>query len=106
MRMRFCALLLVSILCLPGGSVQGHPLLGDPVYGRTGGAIAKAPSMVQKALADLGRQALHATELGFQHPVSGKDFHFTSAPPDDMQRLLDALRAMAKGESPAAMAFD
>ncbi|MEE9194472.1 MAG: RluA family pseudouridine synthase, partial [Alphaproteobacteria bacterium] len=46
---------------------------------------------------DLGRQALHAAELSFQHPVTRHDFHFTSAPPDDMQRLLDSLRRLSTG---------
>lgn len=75
----------------------GHPVLADGTYGRTGGAMAKAPPMVRQALDDLGRQALHAAELGFQHPVTRHDFHFTSAPPDDMQRLLDSLRRLSKG---------
>jgi 23S rRNA pseudouridine1911/1915/1917 synthase len=75
----------------------GHPLLADCTYGRAGGAMAKAPPTVRQALEDLRRQALHATDLGFQHPVTKEDFHFTSAPPNDMQRLLDSLRMMSKG---------
>ena len=64
------------------GSI-GHPLLGDPVYGRS-------PSRLRPILASLGfsRQALHAAELGFIHPVSGEKLHFTSDLPADMQQLL------------------
>jgi 23S rRNA pseudouridine1911/1915/1917 synthase len=45
------------------------------------------------ALKDLGRQALHAWKLGFQHPVSGEMMSFASELPEDMAKLLDALRA-------------
>ncbi|WP_375392344.1 RluA family pseudouridine synthase [uncultured Sphingomonas sp.] len=63
----------------------GHPLLGDPVYGRPGGHKA--------LLARLGfrRQALHAARLGFVHPVAGKPMSFDSAMPADMAELLTAL---------------
>ena len=64
----------------------GHPLLGDPVYGRSGKTHAKL-------LKELGfdRQALHAAELGFTHPVTGRRLSFSSAMPPDMQELLAAL---------------
>ena len=47
----------------------GHPLLGDPVYGRTQAAL-------RPVLAELGfaRQALHAATLGFVHPVTQENF--------------------------------
>jgi 23S rRNA pseudouridine1911/1915/1917 synthase len=64
----------------------GHPLLGDPVYGRAGKTHAKL-------LNELGfhRQALHAAELGFTHPVTSSRLSFASAVPPDMQELLAAL---------------
>jgi 23S rRNA pseudouridine1911/1915/1917 synthase len=64
----------------------GHPLLGDPVYGRAGKAH-------RKLLTDLGfqRQALHAAELGFTHPVTNSRLSFASPLPPDMQELLSAL---------------
>ncbi|MDF2638981.1 MAG: pseudouridine synthase [Novosphingobium lindaniclasticum] len=65
----------------------GHSLLGDPVYGRT-------PSAIRPILQRLGftRQALHAAELGFVHPVTGENVHFISPLPDDMRTLIDELR--------------
>jgi len=64
----------------------GHPLLGDPVYGRT-----RPPHReVLKAL-NFHRQALHAAELGFNHPVSKENLFFKSALPYDMQELFRAL---------------
>jgi 23S rRNA pseudouridine1911/1915/1917 synthase len=65
----------------------GHPLLGDPVYGR-----AKKPlSDVLKARG-FARQALHAAHLGFIHPVTGNVIALDSELPADMQELIDILR--------------
>src|SRR3954468_17289660 len=54
----------------------GHPLLGDPVYGRSG----KTHDKILKDL-HFHRQALHATELGFTHPVSKHRLSFLSPMP-------------------------
>ncbi|AMU88760.1 RluA family pseudouridine synthase [Sphingopyxis macrogoltabida] len=65
----------------------GHPLVGDPVYGR-----AKKPlSEVLKAR-NFARQALHAAHLGFIHPVTGNRIALDSEIPADMRELIDALR--------------
>jgi 23S rRNA pseudouridine1911/1915/1917 synthase len=64
----------------------GHPLLGDPVYGRSG----KAHSKILKEL-QFHRQALHAAELGFVHPVTKHRMSFSSPMPPDMQELFKAL---------------
>ena len=65
----------------------GHPLLGDPVYGRARGRHVAALKSVAFA-----RQALHAAHLGFIHPVSGNEMAFDSELPLDMQELLSQLR--------------
>jgi 23S rRNA pseudouridine1911/1915/1917 synthase len=64
----------------------GHPLLGDPAYGRT-------PKQLRPQLERLGfaRQALHAAELGFQHPLTGEMVQFRSDLPQDMAELIDEL---------------
>jgi 23S rRNA pseudouridine1911/1915/1917 synthase len=64
----------------------GHPLLGDPVYGRT--RIVHRELLNQL---DFKRQALHAVELGFRHPISKESLSFKSAIPSDMQELFRAL---------------
>jgi 23S rRNA pseudouridine1911/1915/1917 synthase len=64
----------------------GHPLLGDPVYGRSG----KTHGKLLKELS-FSRQALHAAELGFTHPVTKHRLSFSSPMPPDMQELFDAL---------------
>ncbi|WP_174284858.1 RluA family pseudouridine synthase [Sphingomonas bacterium] len=64
----------------------GHALLGDPVYGRGGGA--------KRALLErLGfrRQALHAARLGFIHPITQVAMAFESEMPADMQELFSQL---------------
>ena len=65
----------------------GHALLGDPTYGRT-------PTKLKPLLAgqNFYRQALHAAELGFVHPVTGEKLVFTSQTPADMQGLIDKMR--------------
>jgi 23S rRNA pseudouridine1911/1915/1917 synthase len=71
---------------------MGHPLLGDPVYGRT-------PAAIRPILARLGfrRQALHAARLGFQHPVTGRQHKFESALPVDMAALIIELGGNPEG---------
>lgn len=64
----------------------GHPLLGDPVYGRAG----KTHGNILKELG-FHRQALHAAELGFTHPVTKNRLSFSSPMPPDMQELKRAL---------------
>ena len=64
----------------------GHPLVGDPVYGR--GKSVHRDLLNQL---DFKRQALHAAHLGFVHPVTKGRLSFDSALPSDMQELFTAL---------------
>ena len=64
----------------------GHPLVGDPVYGRPGKSIGKLLKQLT-----FRRQALHAAELEFTHPVTKHRLSFSSAMPPDMQELFNAL---------------
>jgi 23S rRNA pseudouridine1911/1915/1917 synthase len=65
---------------------MGHPLIGDPVYGRAGKTHGKLLSELQ-----FHRQALHAAELGFTHPVTKNRLSFSSRMPPDMQELFNRL---------------
>jgi 23S rRNA pseudouridine1911/1915/1917 synthase len=64
----------------------GHPLLGDPVYGRTPKALRPLLDRLR-----FSRQALHAAELGFNHPVTGEQLRFSAEMPWDMAELIDEL---------------
>ncbi|MDM7946072.1 MAG: RluA family pseudouridine synthase [Oceanibaculum nanhaiense] len=74
----------------------GHPLVGDAPYG---GRRNRSPANkntgsndpVKAALSGFPRQALHARELGFQHPRTGKRILFQSALPADMAEILALL---------------
>jgi 23S rRNA pseudouridine1911/1915/1917 synthase len=71
-----------------------HPLMGDGVYGphfKTKASHLGPES--QAALADLGRQALHAYLLALEHPRTGAILEWISDLPSDLARLRDALRA-------------
>jgi len=57
----------------------GHPLVGDPMYGRSKGM-------------QMDGQALHAAVLGFVHPMTEKYLEFEAPLPVDMEHLLDRLR--------------
>lgn len=58
----------------------GHPLVGDPMYGRSGGIKMQG-------------QALHAASLGFTHPTTGERLEFSAPVPADMEELLTYLRS-------------
>jgi len=72
----------------------GHPLIADATYGagfKTKTALLSENA--RAAVATLGRQALHAATLGFEHPVTGEELTFESALPPDLEALRAALRA-------------
>lgn len=62
----------------------GHPLLGDPVYGRPDSRLRP---ILQRL--SFTRQALHAAQLGFLHPITGDRLHFISDMPPDMRELIE-----------------
>ena len=64
---------------------HGWPLLGDPLYGRTGKPLAAIA-------AQLGRQALHAALLELDHPTTAARLRFEAPLPDDLMRTLSRLR--------------
>ncbi len=74
----------------------GHPILGDETYAT--GFKTKASRLgtdARAALQTLGRQALHAYRLAFEHPVAGELLEFQSELPDDLRRLRAALASSA-----------
>lgn len=70
----------------------GHGLIGDPLYGGKRKLPKNAVSEAAfHALNSFPRQALHAAELGFIHPISGEKHQFSAVLPDDFLSLISAL---------------
>lgn len=63
----------------------GHPLLGDPLYGRLPKGIQKK---WPEAVFQFHRQALHAKKIQFIHPTTGETCAFEVDLPKDMRDLL------------------
>jgi 23S rRNA pseudouridine1911/1915/1917 synthase len=77
----------------------GHPLVGDSTYGRSRQpprAKTQAEEAAYGMAASFPRQALHAGVLGFFHPTKQTKLRFESAWPDDLARLVNALRSLDK----------
>jgi 23S rRNA pseudouridine1911/1915/1917 synthase len=74
---------------------RGHPVVGDSTYG--GGpkkALSLPPAdrkLAHRMVSELGRQALHASELSFRHPRTGATLVFRAPLPADFARALAAL---------------
>ena len=68
-------------------AASGHAIIGDPLYGR--GRRAGLTRTMEDGVVALGRQALHATRLDFDHPKDGKRHAFESELPTDIKLLLD-----------------
>ena len=75
----------------------GYPIVGDATYGGRGARAREAASGVPDTVATFPRQALHATRLSLEHPVSGQTLAVESAPAPDMLGLIEALRAASAG---------
>jgi 23S rRNA pseudouridine1911/1915/1917 synthase len=101
---RFGAFTLVSVRIETGRTHQirvhlasvGHPVAGDTLYG----APARLMVIPGRRTADpaaesleLGRNFLHAAELEFAHPRTGKVVHLESALPAELDNLLRAIES-------------
>ena len=73
----------------------GHPVIGDATYGGRSVRARENESGAPDTIATFPRQALHATRLSLEHPVSGQTLAVESAPALDMLGLIEALRAAA-----------
>ncbi len=69
----------------------GHPIIGDPIYGYRRGIPGKLSETLRDTLKHFPRQALHAWQLSFEHPISKQPLHFEAPLPQDMQNLLNIL---------------
>ncbi len=70
----------------------GHPLLGDATYGGTRREARAPDGLAARAAAAIGRQALHAFRLAFDHPRTGRRLVLEAPLPPEFRRALDVLR--------------
>jgi 23S rRNA pseudouridine1911/1915/1917 synthase len=73
-----------------------HALVGDQVYGGRLALPAGASDEVIAMLRSFRRQALHATKLEFNHPMSGEEMRLEVEPPADFESVLEVLRQDVK----------
>jgi 23S rRNA pseudouridine1911/1915/1917 synthase len=78
---------------------HGHPLLVDPLYGtKSEFYLSELKGKKYRTKKDqeerpiLARQSLHAFQIGFMHPISGKKMEFKAQIPKDLRALLQQLR--------------
>lgn len=73
-----------------------HPIVHDMKYkggfNRIRGFLPEVQKDLKKVVKQLGRHALHAKEISFNHPETGKVVKFETKLPDDMQTLFDHLK--------------
>jgi len=74
----------------------GHPVLGDPLYGRKGRPGTIHDPVLKECVRRMNRQALHAHRLAFEHPRTGERVKFVSPIPQDMKDLLEWLRSKTR----------
>lgn len=78
-------------------SYMGHPIVGDPVYGKKKGWWRREFAGKEDLIPEIPRQMLHAERLGFTHPGSGVHCEFHAPMPADMERCLEQLRSLRHG---------
>lgn len=80
---------------------KGHPLFNDEEYGGhrilKGTTFTSYQQFVRNCFEMLPRQALHATTLSFDHPVTGERLSFESPVPSDMVAVIERWRNYATG---------
>jgi 23S rRNA pseudouridine1911/1915/1917 synthase len=108
---RFGAYTLVELDLVTGRTHQirvhsqyiGHPLFNDTMYGGDvilkGTTFSKYKQFIDNCFKIMPRHALHAKELGFVHPTTGKQMMFTSELPDDMKQVLEKWRVYLKARN-------
>ncbi|MCK5710087.1 MAG: hypothetical protein KAI07_06065, partial [Deltaproteobacteria bacterium] len=65
-------------------SENGYPILADKVYGHR----KQKGQVLSQTAKKIGRQALHASKIGFTHPANGNWVEFTAPIPEDMKQAL------------------
>jgi 23S rRNA pseudouridine1911/1915/1917 synthase len=72
-----------------------HPIVGDKTYGfrKPLKMFEDIPSL-KEIICNVPRQMLHAWQLGFTHPETGKNVRFEAPLPDDMSIFIDNIKKL------------
>lgn len=80
-------------------SAIGHPVMGDPIYGRRH-PDRRLPTTAADAVRSLKRQMLHAHRLRLAHPETGEPLAIEAPLPSDLAEMLAVLRATLRRDQP------
>jgi len=78
-----------------------HPVVGDNMYGRQKPAVP-----VSQTGERVTRQMLHAWQISFTHPETGRRIQIESPIPEDMTQLIDSLRKPSIGNASFLNSYD
>lgn len=70
-------------------SEKGHPLVGDTAYGGDKKMKIYKSKQFKEIVTKMNRFALHASELGFEHPLTKKELFFKAPWPSDLEDLIE-----------------
>ena len=70
---------------------EKHPIIGDPLYGKNTFIKKGINASLREFIKNFKRQALHAYNLEFTHPISKKIISLKAELPDDMNNLIKIL---------------
>lgn len=77
-------------------NTAGYPVVGDSIYGSPKRANTVDHPVLRSKLKEMNRQALHASEISFSHPITCENKSYFSPLPDDMRRLCNFLAEILK----------
>ena len=70
---------------------EKHPIIGDPLYGKNTFIKKGIDASLREFIKNFKRQALHAYNIEFTHPISKKIISLKAELPDDMNNLIKIL---------------
>ena len=70
---------------------EKHPIIGDPLYGKNTFIKKGINASLREFIKNFKRQALHAYNIEFTHPISKKVINLKAKLPDDMNNLIKIL---------------
>jgi len=75
---------------------KGNPIVGDKLYQKKNKKFKKIDLELNSMIKNIDRQFLHATSLGFVHPLSNKEVNFEISLPKELSKLVKKLRNLSK----------